>query len=593
MLKILLLFATLSLSLKTFSQQVYTLSDSASADLKNYAILPDRGYTIDRVTTDTTLRFVINDSLRPLKESSYWIKIIINNPFSYRENYNIWLFPYLNNTLYYFDMHASQWRPQKAGINAGLPNKSQRTIARMSFGLRAKENNTLYIKADVLPLRKFGYAFKPEIQLRKQAFTDNRENTLRVAWVAALSVLLLFFLNNLYLYLSFKDKTVLYYLIAQLGGMIYLTSYRFFFSSFLPVRVFSFWMAPSGKFEYYDLNSLLQHTGILLVMFGYIRLTRSYLNTAKTLPIQDKILKYGWRIYALVTLCIVLINVTFSCITEFTLLYENIIALLLIIIILSVCVAGYLRKIPASGPFLMANVFPLLCMLGITVFHVFVTFHTNETFMPEFAVVAQAFGFSIALVTRTKVLQNDLKAKEIETQKLAFDVRELEMVKKLIELENQKINAEMDQEKVRNELLQQNLQVNQRELASTTLYMVQKNEMLAQLKKQIQDSNQQYPENKHQGLKGIESILNSNLYLDTDWSKFKLHFEQVHPNFFSELLTKHPTLTKNETRLFAYFHINLSTKEIAALLNVDPGSVRRAKSRLYKKMAMSEKEDLS
>jgi len=189
------------------------------------------------------------------------------------------------------------------------------------------------------------------------------------------------------------------------------------------------------------------------------------------------------------------------------------------------------------------------------------------------------------------VLQNDLKAREIETQKLSFDVRELEMLKKLVELENQKINAKMGQEKIRNELLNQNLEANQRELASTTLYMVQKNEMLAQLKKQIQDSNQQYPDNKHQGLKGIESILNSNLYLDSDWSKFKLHFEQVHPNFFSELLAKHPSLTKNEVRLFAYFHINLSTKEIAVMLNVDPGSVRRAKSRLYKKMAILEKEE--
>lgn len=123
--------------------------------------------------------------------------------------------------------------------------------------------------------------------------------------------------------------------------------------------------------------------------------------------------------------------------------------------------------------------------------------------------------------------------------------------------------------------------------------MVQKNEMLAQLKKQIQDSNQQFPDNKHQGLKGIESILNSNLYLDSDWSEFKLHFEQVHPNFFSELLVKHPSLTKNEIRLFAYFYINLSTKEIASLLNVDPGRIRRAKSRLYRKMAIGETENFS
>jgi hypothetical protein len=584
LIKVLLLFFTLSLSVTSFSQSSHVLTDSNSVNLTNYAVLPDRGYTIDRISTDTTLQFVANDSLRPGREDTYWFRIIVQNPFHYRENYNIWLFPYLENTLYYFDPASSQWKAQKAGINAGLSGRSQRTIARMPFVLTAKNTNILYIKVDVKPLRKYAFAFKPEIQLRKQAFTEHRENTLLMAWVAALCILFLFFLNNLYLYFSFGDRTILYYLVAQLGGMIYITSYRFFFSTFLPIPVFSFCMFPTGAFEYYDLNSLLQHTGILLVMYGYIRLTRSYLNTKKTLPQQDKILRYAWRIYSVVTLCIVLINVALSCITAFTLLYENIIALLLIVIILWTCVSGYLLKIPASGPFLLANIFPLLCMLGITVFHVFVTFHTHETFLPEFAVVAQAFGFSIALVTRTKLLQNDLKAREIETQKLSFEVGELEMMKKLIELENQKINAEMDQEKIRNELLYQTLEVNQRELASTTLYMVQKNEMLAQLKKQIQHSNQQYPDNKHQGLKGIESILNSNLHLDTDWAKFKLHFEQVHPDFFAVLLAKYPSLTKNEMRLCAYFHINLHTKEIAAMLNITPASVRQAKMRLYRKI---------
>lgn len=58
-------------------------------------------------------------------------------------------------------------------------------------------------------------------------------------------------------------------------------------------------------------------------------------------------------------------------------------------------------------------------------------------------------------------------------------------------------------------------------------------------------------------------------------------------------LAKHPSLTKNEIRLFTYFHIDLSTKEIAALLNVDPGSVPPAKSRLAKKVAISGTEKLS
>lgn len=110
--------------------------------------------------------------------------------------------------------------------------------------------------------------------------------------------------------------------------------------------------------------------------------------------------------------------------------------------------------------------------------------------------------------------------------------------------------------------------------------------MLADLKQQIETLNKQSPNNKHKELSGIKSLLQTNLQLDNDWTRFKLHFEQVHPHFFERLAAKYPSLTKNELRLFSYFHINLSTKEIASLLNIDPASVRRAKTRLYKKMAL-------
>lgn len=586
------LLTLLLLSVASFGQQVFTLNDSATAEINHYAVLPDRGYTIEQIVADSTLPFVAHDSLRPLQESEYWLKIKIKNPFQYAEAYNIWLFPYLNNALYYLDADSNKWVVQKAGIKAGFVNSDKRHVARMPFMLKENAINTLFIKVDVTLLKQFEHAVQPKIVLRKQAASDQTEEVYWVGWVAAMAVLFLFFLNNLFIYFSFRDKAVLYYLVAQLGGMIYVTSYRFFFATFFPVPVFSFWMSPSGHFEYYDLNSLLQHVGILAVMFGYVRFTRAYLNTSKTLPTIDKLLHYGFEGYAVITGCIIFYNLAFHCTSEFTLLYENILALLLVSSILLACIVGYLRKVRAAGPFLLANVFPLTFILGIAFFHVFVSVQTNETLMPELSILAQAFSFSIALITRTRMLQKDLQSKEIEKQKLEFELDALEMRKRLIELENEKINAEINEEKRRNEFLHQKLEVNQRELASTTLYIVQKNTLLLQLKKQIEDSNKQYPENKHQGLKEIKSLVSSNLYLDSDWSKFKLHFEQVHPDFFSKLLAEHPSLTKNEIRLYAYFHISLSTKEIAALLNIDPGSVRRAKSRLYKKMSISEKDSI-
>lgn len=583
-------FFCILLTFQVVGQPVYTLNDSASISTDQYEILPDRGYTLDQILANPSLPFSAEDSLRLAEIPVYWLRIKVNNPYGYAKSYDVRVEPLMDNTLYNFDYNVGKWVGYRAGILT--ESKYNRRIQGiMPCVLQAKMVNTLYVRVEVSSLRKFGYVVKRKIQFNRKDNVLGKEENLRIAWLVAVTVLFLFFLNNLYIYFSFRDKTVLYYLIAQLGGMIYITSYRHFFSLIFYCPVFTFWMKPSGWLDYYDLNYLLMHAGILGIMYGLVQFTRSFFDTKRTLTVLDTVLKHGLIVYVSITIVIILVNSTVFYLEHYTRSFENLFALFLIIIILSTCVAGYLRKLPAAGSFLLANMLPLVFMVGTTLFHVLVGVNDSDNaFLPDMAIIAQSLGFSIALVARTRLIQSDLKVKEMQARQLEFDLRELTLAQRLTEVENQKINAEMLAEKSRNELLHNNLEANRRELASTTLYIVQKNKMLADLKKQIQESNQLFPDNKHQGLDGIKAILNSNLYLDSDWQKFKLHFEQVHPRFFEDLYANHPSLTKNEIRLYAYFHMKLSTKEIASLLNIDPASVRRAKTRLYKKMALSEDE---
>ena len=123
------------------------------------------------------------------------------------------------------------------------------------------------------------------------------------------------------------------------------------------------------------------------------------------------------------------------------------------------------------------------------------------------------------------------------------------------------------------------------------LYIYQKNELLSDLKTHIHTLRDSIPTTAKVAIQNIESVIRNNLYLDADWERFRIHFEQVHPDFFKNLRESHPTLTKNEVRLCAYFYLNLSTKEIAGLLNIDPASVRKAKMRLNKKMNIEVMEE--
>lgn len=588
--KIFVSLIILLLPVAAYAQPVYILSDSSTATISQYAVLPDRGYTFEKILADTSLNFVEEDSLRSGNVTDYWLKIRIKNPFHYADTYNISVNLNVNNVLYSFNENTQKWVTYQNGLLASYRGK--RNVNEMTCILQGQTENILYIKVDATELHKPD-VLKPVIKIEKFAYSNKREQTMWLSWITSLTVVFLFFLNNLYIYFSIRDKTVLFFLIAELGGMFYITAYKRFYYILFPNTVFTSTVTSSGKFHCFDLSSVMMHGGILLIMYGSVRLTQSFLNTKKNLPVMHLALRIGLWVYVLVTLAVIVVNMSLAYLEEYTLLYHNILALLLIAIFLCTCVIGYLKKLPAATPFLVANFLPFVFMLATTLYHVFISFNdTNDSFMPDFSIMSQALAFSVALVARTKSIQKNLKAKEIEARQLEFDLKEIGLRQRLIELENQKINADIRHEKTKSQLLEERLEINQRELASTTLYMVQKNELLASLKTQIQELNKLYPDSKHQGLKSIESILQSNLYLDGDWKKFKLHFEQVHPHFFENLVAKYPSLTKNEIRLYAYFHINLSTKEIAALLNIDPASVRRAKTRLYKKMALVEESDL-
>jgi DNA-binding CsgD family transcriptional regulator len=576
------------------TQYIHTLTNTAIAPIENYAVLPDQQYNLHKILTDTTLRFTNNDSMRPQQARSYWLKLTIANQFDEARSFTLQTLPNLNNTIYYFDANSNKWLSDKNGI---LASSNRRRLNRDGLAgiLRANMTNTIYVKLDISALPPSAPAFKPTLQLEQTAYNNNQEMIIRITWIASLTVLFLFFLNNVYIWFSFKDRTVLYYLIAQLGGIIYITAYKQIFPALMPNPVFNLDLQRNGVLGWYDLNQLLLHISIPVTVYSLVQFTRSYLQTQLAFPRLDAFFKYVLYAYLPVSALFLIISANAFYTEQYAWFFENSCTGLLFAAIVYAGILGYIRRLPAAPHFLLANTLSFGIAMAIPLYHLAVdsTSIGNpllKTLLPDLVAITQSFGFSLALVARTRSIQQNLVAKEMEANRLEADLKELEHRHQLIEQENQQIAHEIQLEKDRNDHLQEKLAINQRELASSTLYIAQKNELLSSLKSQIREWKKQYP---GKGLPDIESTLQNNLHLDNDWNKFRIHFEQVHPNFFEELQTNHPTLTKNEQRLCAYFHINLSTKEIATLLNIDPASVRRAKTRLYKKMGVSSKEKTS
>ncbi|WP_192822059.1 7TM diverse intracellular signaling domain-containing protein [Rufibacter sp. LB8] len=570
-------------------------------------VMPDRGYSFDRVRLDASLVREKDDSLRVTKAGRFWLKLEAVNRGLYAQAYRVKVYPFLHNTIFYYAENTSSWTSQQVGITASSDLYVSK--GEMPLIIQGRSTCIFYVLVKVDLGNALPKVVHARATMEEENAAEEREGFLFTAWAVSMAVLLILTLNNLHLYYRFRDSAILAFLITQVGGMLYITAFRFIFNVIFPGIVFSSEVLADGTCSFYNMNNLFMHLSVVMIMYGSTQMTRAFLNTKKNLPKLDKWLLWSMKGYMGFSAGVALVNVSGFYIERYTILFDNLLVLALAGLLLFTGIVAFRARLPFSKSFLFAHVPPLVFILSVAFYHVFVSFTNGRLLLPDLAIVSQALCFSAAVVTRIQALRKDLLDKEMEMDELALDIRkqeirqretlreknniqaalqQMDVQRERKEMEIRQLSSEMQEKQSANKELLEQLDAKRRELASSTLYMEQKNAMLAQLKQQIKDLDKNSPNVEPKELAGIKSLLNANLHLDDDWLKFKLHFEQVHPYFFQDLQARYPALTKNEQRLYSYFHINLSTKEIAALLNIDPASVRRAKTRLLKKMAATD-----
>ena len=164
---------------------------------------------------------------------------------------------------------------------------------------------------------------------------------------------------------------------------------------------------------------------------------------------------------------------------------------------------------------------------------------------------------------------------------------QLESDKKEQELAHLKVVAQNEQKimALKNQQLEIKIGHKNKELAMSTMHLVQRSKMIQQLKDTIQkvakNTNDQEAEKE---LKKVDRLLSENIQLSEGWDQFAYHFDQVHIDFLQKIREKYPQLTANDEKLCAYLRMNLSTKEMAPLMNISIRGVEVARYRLRKKL---------
>ncbi len=143
--------------------------------------------------------------------------------------------------------------------------------------------------------------------------------------------------------------------------------------------------------------------------------------------------------------------------------------------------------------------------------------------------------------------------------------------------------------RLKNEKMAAEIEAKTSKLMFSTVQMAHKNEMLTGLKDDLLKLQQQ----SGAPLGGVVRKLDAELRNEDHWKDFDIYFNQVDQDFFQSLLAKHPALTQNDLRLCSLIRINLSTKEIAFLLNISTRAVEQGRYRLKKRLELGKEEDLN
>jgi DNA-binding CsgD family transcriptional regulator len=140
---------------------------------------------------------------------------------------------------------------------------------------------------------------------------------------------------------------------------------------------------------------------------------------------------------------------------------------------------------------------------------------------------------------------------------------------------------------VENTKLQTDIESKNRELAVSTMSMIKKNQFLSKIKSDLKKTD------SSDKIFSVIKMIDRNLNNKDDWKFFEEAFNNADKDFLKKVKATHPSLTNNDLRLCAYLRLNLSSKDIAPLLNISLSSVEIKRYRLRKKMKLSHKEGLT
>ena len=212
----------------------------------------------------------------------------------------------------------------------------------------------------------------------------------------------------------------------------------------------------------------------------------------------------------------------------------------------------------------------------------------------HFHLIGQKKRLKRIVEDRTKEI--NFQKNEIIEQKNKIIRQKEELIEKnnaVFKSEKALSEADLNYLHLKEKQLQDQIEYRNKQITTHTLNIIQKNEMLKELRDQLEGIVKSSAGAPHNELKKLLKIIDESFRLDKDWEEFKLYFEQIYTGFYAKLKVSYPELTNQELRHCALIRLNLSNNECASILGIGPNSIKVSRTRLRKKLNLENHQSLT
>ncbi len=152
--------------------------------------------------------------------------------------------------------------------------------------------------------------------------------------------------------------------------------------------------------------------------------------------------------------------------------------------------------------------------------------------------------------------------------------------------------AKAEKIKVEKQNLELELESQNREMTANVMSLLKKNEMLTGISKKLLETRKSAVKDE---TKQVLNTISKELQKIKDvelWEEFDIRFKQVNQEFYAVLLNIAPQLSPGELRMCAFLKMNMSSKDISAILNIEPHSIDNTRYNIRKKLKIDSKDNL-